>query len=225
MEVVIRSPSPEHKKVMATNRQAFSGEFSMSKRLGIWLLSLFASMGFGPGPYAGAAGQCDPVAVSIRPLDGERYGARFGQLELFAEQTSVSSGHTIHPDGFLLKNLQTGTTCQADEGITDSVYLSVDQKHLIFLSGSGSMSDVRSVSVQDCGEIGHLSVFTPRIEVAQNQIKVDPGCECTSKDESRCQCSPGGVYDLGNDCRFRRLEKASQDQAKKLLGVAISEET
>ena len=171
--------------------------------------------------------RCDPVMLPVTPIEPAnmaRQGARFSHFELKSDSAAPVKGKTIYEEGFILHDLKAGTTCQADEGITEEVYLSRNQAHLIFVSYSGSMRDVRTVAVQGCREEAHLSVFTLQNTFTNNVFSIEPACECTVPDKSRCQCSPGGVYDLGNDCGFHRLDQASLDQSTKVLGVRIAKE-
>ena len=145
-----------------------------------------------------------------------------GTIELFSDSASVDKGPTIFAEGFILRDLKTGTTCQADEGITTRVFQSQNRKHLLFESYSGSMTDFRVIDTNGCVERGHLSHFTSGLKVSGNQLRMEPACECTSA--TLCQCDPGGIYALDADCHFHRMDKETRETAQAVLGVAISKE-
>jgi hypothetical protein len=171
---------------------------------------------------------CSPKPLPIAPATPDEsavYRARFGHYELSSDFGEEVTDPDAYPEGFVLRDLRKKTTCKADQGITTRVFISQDQTHLLFFSYSGSMSSFSMVRVDRCRSEAKLTAYTPKATIADNLLKVEPGCECEDDTKAKCQCDPGGVFDLGTDCVFRRLKDASLQQARKSLGVGIESES
>lgn len=171
------------------------------------------------------AGTCTLTKLPITPVEGTGYGTYHATTKNFElvfdnpDKTPVD----IFIEGFQIKDLKTGKVCDASGGINTEAYASADGAHVLSIAYSGSTTFVEMFRSDGCGKTFDEAFYTSNLKVDGGRVTVTPECECGSKDESDCQCDPGGVFETTKDCKLVRNVQASTELAEKELGLVITE--
>src|SRR5262249_22582499 len=121
--------------------------------------------------------------------------------------------------GFDIVDTRNGHRCHASDGISGPIYVNKDQTRIIEMSGSGSSSWTTTFDPNNCTSIDSIDGTAEAIR--DNEIIIEPHCEGDGT-YARCECDPGGVYDLLSDCLFHRIGAESAALTKKKIGIVFS---
>lgn len=164
-------------------------------------------------------------SVGFTSSDGKKFNGEMGGKRLTLEDPDNPRSPTAWDSPIAVTNIKSGKLCKTDNWIVSSVYAGYDGKVAVVVAINAAMRDIHFVDLASCRSIyPSITVYSDEVQISYNQIAIFPGCECTDKTKTHCQCQAARVYRLGSDYRPLLDEKESLSLTKRYLGVEFTGE-
>lgn len=194
-------------------------------------LAISLSVVFGVGAdgssiNSSVAGVTQPLkSMGFTSSDGKKFHGEAGGKKLTLEDPDNAQFPTAWDSPLTVTDVKSGKSCKTDSWIVSSVYAGNDGKMAVVIATNAAMRDIHFVDLATCRSLyPSITVYSDEIQISYNQIALFPGCECTDKTKTNCQCQAARVYRLGLDNQPVLDEKESLALTKRYLGVEFTGE-